>query len=82
MAISKNEQVVVSSTMREYGGSFAKALGHAIGLADEENLQRIKDAFPELWDGYLDYAVTCRLVENGHAPSNSKAPAEAEALSL
>ena len=82
MQISRSEQMVVSRTMSEYGGSFVKALGYAISLADEDNLQRIKDAFPELWEGYLDYACTCRLVANGHgAPSAmEEAPAGAGAL--
>jgi len=77
--------MVVSCTMSKYGGSFARALGHAISLADEENLQRIKGAFSELWEGYLDYACTCHLVANGHAPASmieSEAPAGARAKSL
>jgi hypothetical protein len=38
--------------MREFGGSFAEALGVAMVLADECNLRRIEAAFPDLMDWY------------------------------
>ena len=66
MAVSKNEQLVVSAVMAKYGGSFVKALGLAIRQADPDNAQRIKSAFPELWDGYLDYACAISLRVSGH----------------
>ena len=40
--------------MTTYGGGFVKALGHAAAQADENNLRRIKAAFPEYWKQYAD----------------------------
>ena len=34
------------------GGSFVQALGEAAQRADDDNLRRIKDAWPEYWEGY------------------------------
>ena len=46
----------VSVAMRERGGSFVRALGAALNLADRDNLRRIKGAFPEYWAKYLAMA--------------------------
>ena len=40
------------AAMVQHGGSFAAALGRAAQLADQDNLETIKEAFPELWDSY------------------------------
>ena len=37
----------IAESMEQYGGSFAKALGRAMRLADEENLTRIEAGWPE-----------------------------------
>lgn len=43
------------NAMSQYGGSFVKALACAALHADSENLERIKKAFPELWDTYRQF---------------------------
>ena len=48
-----SEQQLVGMAMRKYGGGFAKSLGMALMHADSDNCERIKSAFPELWDQYL-----------------------------
>lgn len=46
----------VIRAMRVYGGGFVSALAEAARNADEENLQRIKKAFPEYWERYKNMA--------------------------
>ncbi|HRJ06902.1 MAG TPA: hypothetical protein PK911_05145 [Candidatus Saccharibacteria bacterium] len=50
------EDVKVIQAMIRFGGSFVKALGHAAFAADPENLQKIKDTWPEYWEKYTDMA--------------------------
>lgn len=38
--------------MKVYGGSFVKALAHAMLLADEANFAVLKGAFPVYWNHY------------------------------
>ncbi len=45
----------VQKNMIAYGGSFVKALGKALECADHINQQKIKDAFPEYWEQYVDF---------------------------
>ncbi len=40
--------------MQNFGGGFVKQLAEACRHADANNLQRIKDAFPEYWKQYED----------------------------
>jgi hypothetical protein len=40
--------------MELYGGSFVKKLGELILLADEDNLKRIRTAWPEYWEKYQE----------------------------
>lgn len=40
--------------MREHGGSFVVCLGEAWMHADDENSQRLKETFPEIWRNYAD----------------------------
>lgn len=46
----------IVQTMLRFGGSFAKALAVACERADDDNLARIKRAFPELWSEYAEMA--------------------------
>lgn len=50
-----NEKATVSENMQRWGGGFVKALGAALSHADMNNTQRIKKAFPEYWDQYLNW---------------------------
>ena len=46
----------VRTNMETYGGSFAKALAQAILHADSQNLTKIKNTWPDLWQHFLyDY---------------------------
>ena len=42
--------------METYGGSFVRALAEAINRADENNQQRLRNAFPELFEEYQELA--------------------------
>lgn len=42
----------VANAMIKYGGSFIEALGRALLLADNDNAQRIKEAFPDYWEAH------------------------------
>ena len=48
------EDVKVIQAMIRFGGSFVKALGQAAFAADPENLQKIKDTWPEYWQRYTE----------------------------
>ena len=48
------ESKLVQIGMDKYGGSFAKSLGIALSNADANNTTIIKNAFPEIWERYLD----------------------------
>lgn len=51
----------VGQAMRLYGGSFVEHLGAALFHADLGNTKKIKDAFPEYWNDYLEIAG-CKLI--------------------
>jgi hypothetical protein len=44
--------VNILDTMRRYGGSFVQRLAEAGFAADDENLQKLKTAFPHYWAQY------------------------------
>ena len=44
---------IVSENMKQNGGAFVVKLGEAIPYADDINLRKIHDAFPEYWKQYL-----------------------------
>ena len=51
---------LILSVMSIYGGSFVQALAEAALRADPENLERLKNAFPEYWDEYKKMAEHLR----------------------
>lgn len=53
--MTEQDRIVIEA-MRKFGGSFAAALALACMKADENNLQRIKDAFPDMWERYTEVA--------------------------
>lgn len=53
--MSEADQKVIQAMIR-FGGSFVSNLGKAALCADANNLQRIKDAFPEYWKQYEEMA--------------------------
>ena len=50
--MEEKEKLAVAEAMIRHGGSFVKALGQALMLADSDNAQRIKTAFREYWEKY------------------------------
>lgn len=53
MTIGKTDRdIEVLHTMREIGGSFASAIALAGFTADTSNYERLKAAFPDLWEEY------------------------------
>lgn len=77
--ITIEEQRIVSRTICLYGGHFTAALGMALFRADPDNAQKIKDAFPELWDKYIDLACTAHLQSTGHASEQDVSDAQLDA---
>lgn len=49
-----DETYYVAKGMTQEGGSFVKVLGEALFHADGANARRIKQAFPEYWEQYLE----------------------------
>ena len=45
----------IIEAMSNYGGSFAKAIANAAKVADSENYNKLKQAFPELWERYESF---------------------------
>ena len=53
----------VINTMIEYGGSFVRKLGAAAIVADQENLAKIKQTWPDYWAQYSRMAKQLSEVE-------------------
>ena len=51
------EDIKIVEAMLKYGGGFANALAKAAMRADKDNLKRIKQGWPELWDEYAKLVV-------------------------
>jgi hypothetical protein len=49
-----NEAHIVCEAMQRFGGSFVQNLGRALAHADSVNTVRIKHAFPDYWNEYLE----------------------------
>jgi len=47
-----DEEMTVVDTMKQYGGSFVKALAECFYHADPINFNKLKDAFSEYWSQY------------------------------
>ena len=54
--MERDEMLDVYKVMRKYGGSFVRSLAEAFVHADENNLDRLKTAFPEIWNQYKEMA--------------------------
>lgn len=53
-----SEKELVQENMQQFGGSFVQALGVALTRADSFNTARIKNAFPDYWEEYLNFKKT------------------------
>lgn len=52
----ENEEMsIVIENMQKYGGGFVKALAECYIRADIENYHRLREAFPEYWETYLNF---------------------------
>ena len=49
------EVTKVVKNMMIHGGRFVQRLGKALACADEDNAMKIKEAWPEYWDKYLNW---------------------------
>ena len=45
----------IIEAMSKYGGSFAIAIANAAKVADSDNYNKLKQAFPELWEKYESF---------------------------
>lgn len=52
-----DERIRVAEAMRSRGGSFVQALGNALMCADSANVEKIRQAWPELWREYATEAA-------------------------
>ncbi len=77
--ITKQEQIIVSHAMTQYGGEFVHALGLALGHADEVNAKKINKAFPLLWERYIELYCVAHLQSAGHASEQDVSDAQLEA---
>lgn len=50
------DEMDVVAAMRKYGGSFVKALAEAYVAADGVNREKVRDAWPDYWLTYSNYA--------------------------
>ncbi len=50
------EEHKIVEAMETYGGSFVKALAVCFYRADHSNLIKLKNAFPEYWEEYKEFA--------------------------
>lgn len=50
----KTEDLNTITAMSRFGGRFASALANAFLRADGDNFQRLKNAFPEMWEMYSE----------------------------
>jgi len=53
-----------AKAMQVWGGDFVRNLGKLFWMADSDNQERIKSAFPDYWKRYTDLA-TAERNENG-----------------
>lgn len=57
MVVTHDEVLEMADAMRTYGGGFVKALAECFVRADEEQLQRLVGAFPDLVQHYKEVAA-------------------------
>lgn len=50
----REEKLKVAHSLKTFGGSFHNTLGKLLVQADSDNTKRIKEAFPEDWERYLN----------------------------
>ncbi len=53
--MNEQESKVIEA-MEVYGGSFVAALATAFRRADRTNFDRLRGAFPEIWNDYVEMA--------------------------
>lgn len=53
-----DEKLDMVDSMKRFGGSFVKALAECFVLADDLNLAKLEQAFPELMKKYQKMAVS------------------------
>lgn len=66
--VSSEEVRVVSQSMRRFGGSFIEQLGILLQFADQNNVQKIGNAFSQEWKEYLKLsklASKCEELDDG-----------------
>jgi len=50
--MTHDERLIMLEAMKQYGGSFAKAIAAAWTLADATNCRKLEECFPELIEKY------------------------------
>lgn len=63
--MNKPDHLEVAYCMQTWGGSFVKALSQCIVLADPDNLEKIKLAWPDYWAKYSARAEKIKGEEAG-----------------
>lgn len=57
MKYKDSQDIEIVQAMEKYGGSFVKSIAAAALNADEPNYNRLKAAFPELWEKYSQFTT-------------------------
>ena len=65
------EDFLITAVMLEYGGDFVKRLAMLHRVADPENREKIKAAWPEYWEKYRAMAET---KEKSRCDTSASAP--------
>lgn len=60
----------ITDAMIVYGGGFVRGLAHLFTLADPQNQERLKNAFPDYWQQYADLARRAVARQTGEAQSD------------
>lgn len=53
----RNEHYAVMVGMRIFGGGFVEALADLIDVADEVNMRKIKETWPDEWAKYYEFGL-------------------------
>ena len=67
--IVSEQDFLVIQAMKKYGGSFVRALAEAATKADEDNLRRMREAWPDYWFRYSAMSKAEERPLNANAPS-------------
>ena len=72
--MSYEQDFITTEAMIKKGGSFVRHLGKLWRLADTDNKDRLKKAFPEYWENYAIMGEGMKGVKSECESSKSQSP--------